>query len=775
MQSILNVERKAYLLYSKINEVLFVYLFNLKENDLEKTLDLFCECFVADHYYRQMFQDNNNDLSIAMHDEFKDSISFCIKHGIGIGVTDDNDDLIAFALLFNYKEAKQNAPDYFNKIFGFSNVAELPYVETLHKRIEKLQGEVLYLLSIAVSFKYRNCGLASGIIDYILATHSEYSLVSDISNINSLGIYKKRNFQIKEIDDNYFYVMHEKGESSDSVDFSQKLKLVVPNHKIFDAYGIEYNIEKECKFLIGYKIEKCEGVEIFVNEESSIAVGELLEINYFELLKYQRLINVSNVYERTSGDVLFYEHIVAYSEPPLLNDVLSEMVETRSTEWSLVPDVFVSIPMKYSNPVLFDGLNTDLVANSLLDYMNFRTCYEAGVSAEQGKAVDDLSELKKRIKRFYLEKLKIQVYSETNPNFDMRAEKIGPAALVDLYISIDSKSNCSVLTLYSLSSPFLVSHLFDSVIRNQLMVVDENNDVVNFYAYINRKYDLLKTGTPKIYAIFPYHRTVLSQSQLASLLAGETIYPDGEEFGRIVDEDILKIVKSRYGMGQYDRAFVCAYSNVVLQFSMNFSGRILDRLLEESITLFYIELILFEEAAIRIADRRIISLYTENKAETPIDFLEKVDLIYDDYSKTIAFWDVRVNYPTSQKSITMLRDAFGIKSEIEEMKRNQEQLQITFDVKCDIIDRKDSKRMDTSLAIISVLAVFSAWIDGHDYIATWNDAFPDSVIYIMQKVLFLLVLITACYAVAHLFGNKIALLLKKRRVKSYGKRKKRRW
>lgn len=286
---------------------------------------------------------------------------------------------------------------------------------------------------------------------------------------------------------------------------------------------------------------------------------------------------------------------------------------------------------------------------------------------------------------------------------------------------------------------------------------------VNFYDYIKAKFGLIKRGTPKIFSVFPCDKKKLTKSQLASLLVGETIYPEGENFGEIIDEDILSIVQSDYGMGQYDRAFVCAYSNAVLQFSEDFSGSISERLCEESITLFYIELILFEEAAIHIADREIINLFTSGDTAEPIEFLSKVDAIYDGYSRTIDFWDIKVNYPTSQKSIAMLRRSFRIKDQLDEMKRNQEQLQTVFDTKCDIIDRKDSKRMDTSLAIISILAIFSAWIDGYDYIATWSDVLSQGVIHILQRILFVIVLVTAGYAVTHLFGNKIGLFLRKRR------------
>ena len=66
----------------------------------------------------------------------------------------------------------------------------------------------------------------------------------------------------------------------------------------------------------------------------------------------------------------------------------------------------------------------------------------------------------------------------------------------------------------------------------------------------------------------------------------------------------------------------------------------------------------------------------------------------------------------------MFRDAFRIDNLLNDLNRNQAYLQLVFDIKCDIIDRKESKRMDTSLAILSILAIFSALINSHDYIAT---------------------------------------------------------
>ena len=246
-----------------------------------------------------------------------------------------------------------------------------------------------------------------------------------------------------------------------------------------------------------------------------------------------------------------------------------------------------------------------------------------------------------------------------------------------------------------------------------------------------------------------------------SLLVAETIYPDGENFGNLIDAEIMEIVSSPTGMGQYDRGFVCAYTNVMAQFIPDLRGRVWDRFGEEAIALFYMELILMEEAAIHIMDQAIIKLFSSDDFASPTAFLKRVDAIYDNYSKTIDFWDIRMNYPTSQKSVALFRNAFRIKEQLENMQRNREQLQAVFDTKCDIIDRTDAKRMDTSLAILSVLAIFSAWIDGHDYIATWGDVFSSPVVGVLQRVFFFAVLFIGAYAMTRLFGHRIAALLGK--------------
>lgn len=742
----------------------------LLKQDLEMVLNLFCQCFTDDPYYAHLFPDSASRAD-QMRKSFRESLAYCLDNGLSMGAAEDNGRLAAFLLCFDYPAAQLDRSEALQKIFGGQERQPLPYNVPLHGEVQKLGPKTLYLLSLAVAPEYRRLGLASGLIDTMLRRHPDYNLAGDISNPSSLPIYEERNFQVQEIEPDYYLVVHRRSHSRDTFSIGKQVRLVVPGTDFLSRHQISHYVLKGRVLLVGYAANEVFGVRYWKEEPNAVTPGVVVQLSYPMYLRYQRLINVSQYSERKLGSCILYALNQDYTCPPLLDEggSLEKMLSKRKTEWSLIPDVYVSIPVQYQDVHHIHAAKGDSTAHALIKTLNFRTRSETGILSDEAQ-VDDLASIKQRIKRIYLGKVQLQISSEvTQDNYREEIPPIGPPAFVDLYLALDQDSSCGVLTWYSLSCPFLLSHLLDNIIRNHVMVV-EKGEKHNFFDYIKTQFDLVKKGTPKSFVVIPKEKACLSPQQIASLLVSETIYPDGESYGRLIDQDILSITKDSVGMGQYDRAFVCAHRNVVLQFSKDLMGTIAKRIDDESITLFYIELILFEEAAIQIADREIINLATSVTVHTPEQFLAQVDRINDAYSKTIDFWDIKVNYPTSQKSITMLRTAFGIQDLLEELKRNQEHLQTVFDTKCDIIDRTDSRRMDTSLAILSILAVFSAWIDGYDYIATWSDTFPGHIIFILQRVLFFLVLITAIYAVTHLFGNRLALMIRIRR-----KRFKRRW
>ena len=296
-------------------------------------------------------------------------------------------------------------------------------------------------------------------------------------------------------------------------------------------------------------------------------------------------------------------------------------------------------------------------------------------------------------------------------------ETIGQPAFVDLIASIDTGSNSAVISFVSLSAPFLISHLLDNIIRNQLFVfLDapmENHragEWVNFFEFLSARYGVYKRGSPKMCLTVPYAKNILTNNQIASLLMAETIYASDEEFGSFTDSEILGIINSEYGMGQYDRAFVCCSSNVLLQFFESWRATVKERFEEESIVFFYIELLMFEEAAIQIVNNAIVSLI-DGIEHISIDvFLHKTHRISTDYVKTMVFWDIEMNYPSSKKSLTMLRQAFRIQEQIDRYNRNQEELEFVFEAKRDIADRMESSMMNYILFFLTLIQSVSILI-----------------------------------------------------------------
>lgn len=724
----------------------------LNASHLNQVMDLFCSTFMQDSYYVKRYPNEEKRLEI-MRGSFSNGIGLCIEQGYSFGVF-ENDELVSFLLAFDYNKLKEENPEEFVKTFGGDSFNTILYADTLHAKIQKLTGKTMFLLSIAVKESQRRKGIASAMVDYLMDKYEEYNLVSDVSNKGSLEIYKARGFEIEQIDNEYYLILHKAQDTKSTFSAEKEIKLIIPNECTQDT---PYVILKENIALCGYN----KGKNSFVKANESVCFGKLIQVEYNDLLDYQRAIGLSVNEEAFKGDAVFYVSSTSEQNDPLVNNALEQMLKSRGPEWSVISDTFVSIPMKYTSleKIISASAPKDATSDYLLKNLDFRTYYELGIMSSK-ESVDEFSGLKKRIKRYYLGKIKAKIVAEpTLDNYSSLGEAIGGGAYIDMYISVDTESSCAVLTWYSLSLPFLVSHYFDNIIRNHLVVQAENGEM-NIFDYLSSAYGIVKRGTPKIYSIIPRDKECLRQSQIASLLASETIYPEGEDFGRIVDKDIMDVVESKLGMGQYDRAMIYAYNNVLLQFCAEFKGTVATRLEEEAICQFYIELVLFEEAAIQIADRDIAQLFVKED-QRPIEFLENVDKIHDEYSKTIDFWNVQLNYPTSQNSINMLRKAFKIESKHDYMQRNQQHMEMVFETKRNIVDRKDSKRMDTSLAIISVLAIFSAWMDSHSYVDTWKNVLSENAVNIIQRVLFVIILITASYAIMHLLGGKIKRLISK--------------
>lgn len=685
----------------------------IRGEDIDSISKLASECFEEDPFYKHL------DASLEKRREklqalFKESIRICKDYGYAYYIK-ENGEYIAFALWFNYAELKREHIKDYNFIFG-RGLENSSFSSALNEEtqiIDKLINdcpEYLYLLAVAVRKDYRRKNIASYLVRVMMDTFPDYNFFADISNLSSVSLYEKLGFETIGKNNGCTFVRY----------LSSQLKMNFKEKVIYIGFPISFDPSA-----IGIKDKKLERrrfnfletnddvIPYFTSSLYSSTEVDIYPITYEELLNYQRLINIlffqEIKYEEAGRLIIIY--VACCESFPGFHNYDASSVLHNNKEGRLIPDLFVSIPVKYEDITLLDKLHVAQypLIRRLLTALKFRTTYEAGIPVKTGNPHD----FKNRIERFYLGKVKIQILSECEVSFngiESECTMLGEPVEVGLIVAIDKNTSCGVLHLVSLTCGLLVTHLLDSVSRNQVNVITEN-ETANLYSYLYDQFKIEKKGSAKNFLTLPYDRAKIDNDILASILFCETLYDEGVALGKIADREILEICKSPVGMAQYNYACVYSYTNVLVQLSESFRGGIEERIIKESITLFYIELVLFEEAAICIANEEIIDFLTDIDKYSPKKVVRYIDHIISEHVKSIDFWNIQMNYPSSKKSIDDIRRSFKIEEIRAILKRNQEQLLMIYNTRSDIVDKAEAILLSTVGTVFTILSVMNFVIE----------------------------------------------------------------
>lgn len=444
--------------------------------------------------------------------------------------------------------------------------------------------------------------------------------------------------------------------------FEEEILLILPGQEVLLEMGIE-EAEVTMVKLTGYEIVRSEKGSAFFRKPGAACEGVLLQCDYEQLLRYQRFINLTNYeehFEQTDrGKALIYSEKYQSDSSLLWNDLLREMVKTRKAEWSIVPDSYIMYPVTYKEQdrLLECACYDNQEIGNYMHYMDIRLQCETGVPFGKD-GIDLMERYKNRLERIPLGRLRVRITLEMILDIlDHEDQPVGCDAEAEAVLSIDRLSHIGVLTLVSLSTPFLLSHFLDNIVRNQLMVIEENGEAVNLYAYMQEKWGLNASGTPKSYEMIPKEKNCLNKKQLGAVLLSETIYEEGEDFGEFTDAEILKLTNSETGMGQYSRAFVVAHTNVLLDFEKDLRGTIQARMYNAAFTCFYVELLMFEEAALTCFNKELIDLMAEVMRIEPTEFLTRARTITNRYLNTVDA--LTINPVAVQTILSYMKEKFA--------------------------------------------------------------------------------------------------------------------
>lgn len=650
----------------------------LKEIDssgIESLLSIAEESFCDDSFYSRLSA-NMADRKAKIRLIFKRSLEIAVRFGVVLAHFEDGRP-VSFASWVDYHSLKEKYPDGHRFIFPSNDNASGKDAESFAsseypviKKLTEKSPLCLYLVAIATLSKYRRKGLATQLVTNIINAYPNYTLCSDISNSQSLPLYLNNGFKIFKSDNEITYILHPSPDTETAFEKDQ-IYLAVPEDSILRS-SILKNIPFET-YHFEWAIPSSNGIAFTASPTGTGCDIEIYSISYHTLIKYQGLLNLLHfdeaVVQIDGKSVLFY--YMEDNSPEDSGDICDETPSfgksnlnlVSPNEYALSNDLIILIPITYSTISFITERRNINQSNSymrkLLQALEFRTCYESG---DPSLEYDNFG-FKSRIVRFFLTNVKIQLQTETTISFNQptTVEPIDSPITASISISVDRLSDSGVIIIAIPSCRLPVSQVLDSMSRNQLMIIDSNSHAtISLLEHLRTQYHIFKSGSAKAFLTVFDDKSNISDAYLGSLLFSETFYENNTGLGKVVDKKIESLINSEFGIAQYNYASVFCYKNMVMQMTSRFRTSVNERIIQESITLFYIELILFEESAIVSVEQNISSFLNKLDRHNNSTVLSNINTILSNYAKSSDFWDISMNYPSSRRSVEELRNAFQI-------------------------------------------------------------------------------------------------------------------
>lgn len=693
----------------------YVYTFRtLSEDFFDSVVTILLQGFSDDPYFKSLGKGQKNKNYLA--DVFGRGLRFCYKHGIVYGCFLD-ESLVGVSLWFDFKRILCEKPEDLQDIFEYSSENDEAFClnEKIVNRVIGTSYACMYLLSLSVKPKFQRKGIASQMIKNFKDCYSQYDIFTDVSNpslskylIGKMGFSKESS--LEECD-----LLLYRSSLNSAIDHfinEEYIPLAVPDGYDFSVIFPDVIPQKAIASFVNYKKNESPFLIQDINEPNKKV--NIIRISGSQLYKWQQVVNPllseEVIVKTDKGYALSYVRNANDLRPYLrYKKDFIEQIRNHLEEWDCVTDIYTLIPVEY-NPKhgTLKQVNQDNNQTSLIiDSLNFRTKYESGVLIGEQTS----NTFYKRIERKLIEIIDLCLYEELSYSMGNKQAPIGQPASAALIFSRDLRTNCGVLHIVLLSCGLFPTQYLDSVSRNQIYVVqkeDGKQTHINIYEYVQEKYGIFKRGKAKNFINVHKSRNALDNALLASMLYGETYYHEGEGLSNVIDPEMVEKTQSYYGEAQYNYASAFFYTNSLIQVYDSFNS-VYDRIVNQSLTLFYVEIILFEESAIGIMNHEVEYFLTRIDSYSHHSLIKKINKLYNDNLKTIAFWDITVNYPSSNKSIENIRKAFKIENLRTQLERNKQQLVSVSELRENYLSYWEGR-------IISILGVFLTVISITEFI-----------------------------------------------------------
>lgn len=213
--------------------------------------------------------------------------------------------------------------------------------------------------------------------------------------------------------------------------------------------------------------------------------------------------------------------------------------------------------------------------------------------------------------------------------------------------------------------------------------------------------------------VFSY--SPMSQDEILRTLACE-MYPIGELVGETMQE------WSKDNFAQYDIAQVYASDRCLLEISTMQTGMSMlkERLNVEAVELFFMELLMMQEAAVaRVSDKTYELFNDGTYMKTGSDIQEKLLTLSQEAANAVLFVNYgKLRFPTVRISCKKIAERFGIEEEMDNYQRCRQMLEQMIAINTSEAENLESNLMNLLLLFLTMVQVLPVIADLARYLMT---------------------------------------------------------
>lgn len=264
------------------------------------------------------------------------------------------------------------------------------------------------------------------------------------------------------------------------------------------------------------------------------------------------------------------------------------------------------------------------------------------------------------------------------------------------------KTNNGIITIFiplAVNTPNAILH---SLISGLLNIQTNKGEYISLNQYLQNA-NITMSGTSKGLVFIDGE---ISQEEVIKILACES-----QPVDTIIGTKLVQM--STNNIAQYNSAEVYCAENVLLELQKTFLKDIKERIENEAIEVFFMELLLLQDAAIsRICNRIIKELDIEIKNPIRQNNVQVLDELSCETAQAILFLDFNCFiYPTVRNAAEEIAKNFGLDKLIDRYYKYKDALETLISIHTNRVEEMESNNMNILLLVLTLTQVIPIFIE----------------------------------------------------------------